>query len=129
MEILKVSLTVFIVTLSFIAITSVDAVHYSADTTAVAVASGLANNRAASVTIHTPPDGARFAGNQSIQVNYRVRPGPRGDHVHLYVDGKEVTTLQVPEGNYEIGPLKAGSHTLAIKVVNRAHVRSGCKPR
>jgi hypothetical protein len=80
---------------------------------------------AASVTIHAPKDGSELQADQPVQISYQVTPGPKGDHVHLYVNGKEVAILRRLEGTHETSPLSAGRHELAIKVVNRAHVPIG----
>lgn len=84
-----------------------------------------AREQAASVTISEPQDGAQLNGGEKVKLKYRVIPGPRGDHVHVYVDGGEVAILRELEGSYAVGPLTPGRHELAIKVVNRAHVPIG----
>jgi len=84
-----------------------------------------AREHAASVTISEPQDGAQLNGGEKVKLKYRVIAGPQGDHVHVYVDGEEVSILRELEGSYAIGPVNPGRHELAIKVVNRAHVPIG----
>ena len=76
----------------------------------------LARAEAASVTITSPKDGAKLKSGQPITLSYEVVTGPRGDHVHVYVDGDEVAILRELEGNFVLEPLPRGSHELAIKV-------------
>jgi hypothetical protein len=78
-----------------------------------------------SVEISSPKDGAQIPRNQPVSLVYSVDPGPKGDHVHVYIDGEEVTMLRQLEGQYRVGPLQPGRHQLAIKVVNRGHVPIG----
>jgi hypothetical protein len=84
-----------------------------------------ARAEAPSVTIHAPQDGAELATGEPVTLKYKVVPGPRGDHVHVYVNGGEVAILRELDGSYVVGPLGPGRHELAIKVVNRAHVPIG----
>jgi hypothetical protein len=81
--------------------------------------------QAASVTIYEPQDGAQLTAGEPVTLTFKVVPGPQGDHVHVYVDGREVAILRKLEGSYAVGPLTPGHHALAIKVVNRAHVPIG----
>jgi len=85
----------------------------------------LVRAKTASVTITSPSDGAKFKADEPIILSYEVVPGPRGDHVHVYVDGEEVAILRELEGNFVLDPLPRGRHELAIKVVNRGHVPIG----
>ena len=79
----------------------------------------------ASVRIHAPEDGARLPAGEPVFLDYSVNPGPRGDHIHLYVDGEEVAIVQQLEGRYSVGELRPGRHELAIKVVNKSHAPIG----
>jgi hypothetical protein len=84
-----------------------------------------AQTQAASVTISEPKDGGQLTAGGPVTLKYKAIPGPQGDHVHVYVDGREVAILRELEGSYAVGPLTPGRHELAIKVVNRAHVPIG----
>ena|ERR1039457_2816585 len=78
----------------------------------------------ASVKISSPADGAKV-GTMGIAVNYEVMPGPKGDHVHLYIDDSEAKVLRQLKGTYTIDSLKAGPHNLCIKVVDKSHTPIG----
>lgn len=80
---------------------------------------------AAGVTITAPADGAMLNARAKHEIAYEVDPGPSGDHVHLYVDDKEVAVLRKLKGAHVLESLVPGQHTLCIKVVNRAHTPIG----
>lgn len=93
-----------------------------------AVLAVLAFNAAAadpSVTIRAPADGAKLDVMEQHPIAYTVVPGPRGDHVHLYVDDEEVAILRQLEGQRTLPSLAPGTHRLCIKVVNKAHTPIG----
>lgn len=72
-----------------------------------------------------PPDGAKLDAMTQNRIDYEVVPGPRGDHVHFYVDGKEAAILRKLSGSHSLEALPPGAHALCIKVVNKAHVPIG----
>lgn len=78
-----------------------------------------------SVTITTPEDGSVLDIMEQNKIVYDVVPGPRGDHVHVYVDNKEVGILRQLKGSYTFETLSDGKHEICIKVVNKAHVPIG----
>lgn len=85
-------------------------------------ATGLAQGK---VVITSPADGATLDAMDENRLVYDVDPGPRGDHVHVYVDGKEVGILRKLKGSYLLESLSSGTRKLCVKVVNKAHVPVG----
>jgi hypothetical protein len=79
----------------------------------------------ASVTILSPVDGATLDVMEQNKVEYQVVPGPRGDHVHFYVNGEETAILRQLEGSHTMGGLAPGTHEICIKVVNKNHTPIG----
>jgi len=79
----------------------------------------------ASVTIRAPANGAKVDGMEPGTVDYDAIPGPRGDHVHLYVDGKEVAVLRKLSGSYTLTSLDPGQREICIKIVNKNHTPIG----
>lgn len=79
----------------------------------------------ASISISTPPDGAKISRKSKIEVSYEVAPGQSGDHVHLYVDDKEAVVLRKLKGNHTIESLDPGKHAICIKIVNKGHAPIG----
>ncbi len=78
-----------------------------------------------SVKITSPADGALLDAAAPNAVVYEVMPGPHGDHVHLYVDNKEVAILRQAKGSHALTRLSPGKHDICIKVVNKAHTPVG----
>lgn len=78
-----------------------------------------------SVTITSPADGATLDAMDENVLAYEVVPGPRGDHVHVYVDDAEVGILRQLTGSYTLPALEAGEREICIRVVNRAHTPVG----
>lgn len=78
-----------------------------------------------SVTIVSPADGARLDAMGDNRISYEVDPGPRGDHVHLYVDGNEVAVLRQLKASYTLPALDSGMREICIKVVNKGHTPIG----
>lgn len=87
----------------------------------------LAASGEAHVKIMSPAAGAKLDAMEQSKVVYEVSPGPRGDHVHVYVDAREVGILRQLKGTYALPTLAAGPRNLCIKVVNRAHVPTGAE--
>ena len=77
------------------------------------------------VLITSPADGATLDALDENRLVYEVAPGPRGDHVHVYVDNKEVGILRKLKGSYLLETLSSGKRNLCVKVVNKAHVPVG----
>jgi len=72
-----------------------------------------------------PPDGAKLDAMSQNRIDYEVNPGPRGSHIHLYVDNEEAAILRTLSGSHALESLPPGTHSLCIKVVNKAHVPIG----
>lgn len=87
---------------------------------------GLGNAQAqGKVQITSPADGATLDAMDENKLVYEVDPGPRGDHVHVYVDDKEVGILRALKGSYLLEAMPSGKRDLCVKVVNKAHVPVG----
>lgn len=85
----------------------------------------MTNKMEGSVTISSPQSGATLSSRQPVMLDYSVDPGPKGDHVHVYVNGREVDVVRRLKGRHNVGSLPPGSYEIAIKVVNRIHVPIG----
>lgn len=96
--------------------------------TILLVSSGFALTalaQAPSVKLVSPVDGAMLDAVNPLQVVYEVVSGPKVDHIHLYVDGKETAVLRESRGTHTVKPLSAGAHEVCIKAVTKAHVPTG----
>lgn len=78
-----------------------------------------------SIAITQPMEGAKLDGTAQNKVVYEVVPGPRGNHVHLYVDAKEVAILRQLKGEYTLKDMASGPHDICIKVVDKGHTPIG----
>lgn len=72
-----------------------------------------------------PHDGDKLGAMSKKQIDYEVDPGPRGDHIHLYVDDREAVILRKLAGSHPLESMAPGLHELCIKVVNKAHAPIG----
>ena len=79
----------------------------------------------ASVKITSPADGAKLDAMAQNKLVYEAIPGPKGDHMHLYVDGKEAAILRQLKGSYALETLAPGKHDICVKVVNKGHTPIG----
>ena len=79
----------------------------------------------ASVTITSPADGAKLDAKVQNKLVYDVKPGPLGDHVHVYVDGKQAGILRQLKSSHTLPTLTPGSRNICVKVVTKAHVPIG----
>ncbi len=77
------------------------------------------------VRIDAPANGAKLDAMEQNRLVYEVDPGSRGDHVHVYVDGKEVGILRQRKGSYTLETLAPGAHELCVKIVNKGHTPIG----
>lgn len=75
----------------------------------------------AKVVISAPTDGAVLPANQPVKVSYMATPGPKGNHVHLYVDGERIAVLQQLSGEYELKSLSPGKHKINLEIVTKDH--------
>jgi hypothetical protein len=77
------------------------------------------------VLITAPLEGATLDAMAENRLVYDVDPGPKGDHIHVYIDDREAGILRKLKGSYLLESPPAGKHTICIKVVNKAHVPVG----
>ncbi|MGH8626352.1 MAG: hypothetical protein ACREYC_14140 [Gammaproteobacteria bacterium] len=78
------------------------------------------------VRILTPSEGATLTTKEPNTLSYEAVIGAtKGNHVHVYVDGKEVATLHHLKGNYSLKELTPGTREICVKVANKTHVPIG----
>ena len=75
----------------------------------------------AAVVISAPADGAVLPANQPVKVSFQATPGPKGDHVHIIVDGERVAVLHQLSGDYELKKLSPGSHKISVQISTKDH--------
>ncbi|MFZ5589991.1 MAG: hypothetical protein ACOY4M_10220 [Pseudomonadota bacterium] len=79
----------------------------------------------AMVRIDEPKDGATLDAKAKNELVYGYHPAPPGDHVHAYVDGKQVAILRERKGRYPLKSLTPGMREICVKMVNKAHTPIG----
>ena len=72
----------------------------------------------ASVKIVTPKTGQVVKGD-SVPLEFQVKKGKVGEHVHAYVDGELAGMFKSSEGT--LNGLKPGQHTLELRVATGDH--------
>ena len=77
------------------------------------------------IKIITPKDGDKLDAMTQHKLSYEVVPGAKGDHTHLYVDGKEAAILRQLKGSHTLENLAAGQREICIKIVNKGHTPIG----
>jgi hypothetical protein len=72
----------------------------------------------ASVKIITPKEGQVFKGD-SVPLEFTLKKGKRGEHVHAYVDGEMAGMFKSKKGT--LTGIKPGRHTLELRVATPDH--------
>ena len=79
----------------------------------------------AKIDISSPVEGAKLDAKAQNKLDYDVTLGDGGDHIHVYVDGKQVALLRRMKGSYTLDPMAKGTHEICIKMVNKNHTPIG----
>jgi hypothetical protein len=91
---------------------------------ALALCGAATVEESSAVTITSPTEGSKV-GLTGIKLVYEVAPGPKHDHVHIYVDGDPVGPERPLKGTYTVDKLIAGTHTFCVRVVDKGHTPVG----
>lgn len=63
---------------------------------------------------------------EALSVEYDFVKGPKGDHVHLWIDGKEKKPIKQPKGFKLTGvKLSKGEHKVELRVNDASHTALG----
>jgi len=91
--------------------------------TSIATSSAMAAE--SKIDISSPLDGAKLDAMEQTKLVYNIIPGGDGDHIHVYVDGKETALLRQLKGSHTLESLTPGNREICIKVVNKNHTPIG----
>lgn len=80
-----------------------------------------------SVTISSPANGAMVNKDTPVELSYAAIPGPEGDHLHLYLDGKRIDIIRPMNGTADVGKLAPGKHHICMAVNTKGHVPTGAE--
>jgi hypothetical protein len=89
--------------------------------------SGQALADAASVAILSPANNATVSKDSNAELSYEATPGPDGDHLHLYLDGKRIDVLHPMKGKADLGMLDPGKHHVCLTVNTKGHAPTGAE--
>ncbi len=80
-----------------------------------------------SVIIVSPKDGVTLNAKNQNKLVYDAVPGPDGDHLHVYVDGKQIGETRQLKGGFMINDmnLPLGMHKICLEMANVAHILTG----
>ena len=77
------------------------------------------------IDISSPVDGAKLDAMEQNKLDYNITLASDGDHIHVYVDGKETAVLRQLKGSHTLENLAPGKHEICIKIVNKNHTPTG----
>ena len=89
------------------------------------IAAPLAVAAEAKIDIASPVDGSKLDAKAQSKLVYEFTLGGGGDHVHLYVDGRQESMLRQMKGSYTLDPLGRGMHEICARMVNKNHTPTG----
>ncbi|MBN6740884.1 hypothetical protein [Acidithiobacillus ferrivorans] len=77
------------------------------------------------IKILSPANGAQLSAGTPVVLSYDVTLAPNGNHIHVYVDKHMAGLSHELKGNFSVGKLAPGTHTICIKEATAAHVLIG----
>jgi hypothetical protein len=123
---MKLQLLASVVALGMLAAASVSAQHTHghnkpADTKQpenISPKTALKPAEGAGVKILSPRTGQVYKGD-SVSLEFELKKGKRGEHVHAYVDGEMAGMFKTAKGT--LTGIKPGEHTLELRVATHDH--------
>lgn len=91
----------------------------------LALATGQALAADGKITINSPANGAMVSTTAKLPVSYEAELGPKGDHLHIYVDDKRIDVLRQLKGSTELEVLKPGKHKICLTENTKWHMSTG----
>ena len=73
----------------------------------------------------SPANGATVSSGDKVMVSYEATLGPKGDHLHLYLDDKRLDVLRQVKGTAEVGMLSPGKHRICLTINTSSHASTG----
>lgn len=83
---------------------------------------------AGTITIISPKEGATLSSGQGNRLEYNVKLGPNGNHLHVYVDDMDPIVDRNVSGcpcSIDLPDLAPGKHKIAVKEATASHVLTG----
>lgn len=81
-----------------------------------------------SISILSPKDGATLASGMGNKLEYNVKLGPTGNHLHVYVDDQDpIIDRNVSHCpcSIDLPDLSSGKHMIVVKEATASHALTG----
>lgn len=91
----------------------------------LALAYGQALAADGKITIISPAKGALVSADSKVSVNYEAMLGPKGDHLHLYLDDKRIDVLRQLKGSATLDAMAPGKHKICLTENTKWHMSTG----
>ncbi len=80
------------------------------------------------ITILSPKDGAEVSVSKPVTVSFEAVWGPKGNHLHLYLDNHRVDVIRQAKGSEDIhNMLMVGKHEICLEIETSWHFSTGVK--
>lgn len=91
----------------------------------LALAYGQALAADGKITIISPAKGALISADSKVPVSYEAMLGPKGDHLHLYLDDKRIDVLRQLKGSATLDAMAPGKHKICLTENTKWHMSTG----
>lgn len=79
------------------------------------------------VTVLSPQNGAEVSVNKPVTVSFEAVWGPKGNHLHLYLDDHRVDVIRQAKGSEDIVIPMVGKHEICLEIETSWHFSTGVK--
>jgi hypothetical protein len=79
------------------------------------------------VTFLSPQDGAEVSIDKPVTVSFEAVWGPKGNHLHLYLDDHRVDVIRQAKGSEDIRIAKPGKHEICLEIETSWHFSTGVR--
>ncbi len=93
----------------------------------LASATAFADEAKGKLTFLSPADGAVVGVNQKFSVSYEAELGPKGNHLHLYLDDHRLDVLRQTKGSYDVVIGAPGKHAICLEIETSWHFSTGVR--
>lgn len=91
----------------------------------LALAYGQALAADGRINIISPAKGALVSADSKVAVSYEAMLGPKGDHLHLYLDDKRIDVLRQLNGSATLDAMAPGKHKICLTENTKWHMSTG----
>jgi len=91
------------------------------------VATAFAEEAKGKVTFLSPADGTVVKLGDKVTVSYEADLGPKGNHLHLYLDDRRMEVLRQTKGTADILMQLPGTHEICLEIETSWHFSTGVR--